>query len=81
MTKDEIYSALVIVQAPARKRMDEASPMWLGLKPTEADWMTSEEMAESHRLKLLLPTFGEEKRDAIERIRLKREARKQLRTQ
>lgn len=38
----------------------------------ESVWMTREELAEMHRLRALLPSPGEERHQAIERIKKKR---------
>lgn len=75
-SKEQICAALDCLCARAKQQMDEADPIIVSLKPTLSDWMTLEEMAEMHRLKMLLPTFWQEREAAGERLRVKLEARR-----
>jgi len=53
-TVAEITAALQVAYAPAQERMRRASGAARGLYPCAQDWMTDSEMAEAHRLQLLL---------------------------
>jgi hypothetical protein len=71
MEKSEIVARLDEITKAIRLRMDEVDPIMIGLLPTELDWATHEERDESHRLKLLLPSYGEEMQAARERLKQK----------
>jgi hypothetical protein len=60
-----------------KNRMKDIDPMLAGLLPTEYDWMTEEERAEMHTLRLSLPSYGEEALAARERIKARRAQRLQ----
>jgi hypothetical protein len=55
--------------------MKKAGDAWLNLRPAETDNMTAEELERLHKLKLELPTAGEEREAAKARIASKRAAR------
>jgi hypothetical protein len=56
------------VVAAVRERMG-AAPC---IEYAESVWMTREELAEMHSLRAMLPSPGEERREALERIKRKR---------
>jgi hypothetical protein len=74
--KEQVVADIEAVSKPIKERMDAADPMWLGLLPTESDWATPEEREKLHNLKLELPSIGEERQAARERLKAKILARK-----
>lgn len=75
MSEKSIIEQMDELTLIARERMSKACPDILGLLPTECDWYTSEEMAKLHSLKMQLPSYGQMKQEAIERIKIKRQER------
>ncbi len=55
--------------------MKGADPSIVGLRPAPADWMTEDERRELERLWTELPTFGEEREAARQRVARKRAER------
>jgi hypothetical protein len=78
MTKAEIESELEDIIQAVRLRMEDVGPTMIGLLPTEFDWMTPEERARQHELKLQLPSYGQEAMEAKARLKEKRRKRLEL---
>ena len=76
LPKAEIEQRLNILQRAVRSRMSEIDPMMLALMPSELDWMTATERAERHALILQLPSSGEERKLAKERLKAKHATRR-----
>lgn len=73
--KNEVVADLDVIMLAVQKRMVGVDQCMLGLLPAESDWMTGEELEQVHKLKLELPSHGEERAAAIERLQAKRLAR------
>ena len=78
LKKDQITTRLDWLAFVVGKRMDKVSATMISLLPTEYDWMTPEEKNVSHKLKLQLPSYGEEMLAARERLLIKRAARNKI---
>lgn len=76
-TEQEIVARIDEIGAVARARMLQSDPITFASRGgAEVDFMTPEELAELHALKMALPTFGEMREAARERIKAKIAARK-----
>ena len=74
---EEIVARIDAVGAIARARMQQCDPITNAARGgAEVDYMTPEELQEMHDLKMALPTFGEMRDAARERIKAKIAARK-----
>jgi hypothetical protein len=76
MTHQEILREIDCLTEKARQRMSKADPSALSLHPAEMDWMTFEELKRLEELKRALPSFGEQRAAARERIARKRAERR-----
>lgn len=81
-TEEEIVIRIDAIGAIARARMQQCDPITNAARGVaEVDYMTPEELQEMHDLKMALPTFGEMRDAARERIKAKIAARKANREQ
>jgi hypothetical protein len=77
MSITEIHDRLSVLTQAAKERMDSCtSDMARALGGAEIAFMTSDELAERHRLMLMLPTFAEEAQAARARIQARIAQRK-----
>jgi hypothetical protein len=72
--KPAITNQIDAIVAKGAERMAQATPDMRGLRPTEVDWLTTNELQQLHSLKLQLPSPGEERLAAQQRIAAKRAA-------
>ncbi len=68
-------ATMIRVSDRARRRMLAADPLLRGLRPSETDWMTGDELAAHHAAELEFIKTEPTQAELRERVRAKRAAR------
>lgn len=81
LSKQEICERLDVLVARAKARIPD--PLPVGVSAAEIMWMTDDEASERAQLVAMLPSIGQERRAALQRLsrrhpRLRKTPRKQL---
>lgn len=82
MQHESTYTRIDEIGAIARVRMLQCDPITVAARGgAEVDYMTADELREIHELKMSLPTFGEMREAARERIKARIAERRACREQ